>query len=229
MRLILYSFIAAAALCLTVAGQEADPVMKGSAKYTMPQSAMDAEMGGQVVLAVRVDETGKVRDAKIFAGPMWPCGTKPTKAFDELGSTLEDTMKKLDFSPAMKAGKPVERTVGLTLTLKNPKFESGAVELDSAGKPKAKLVQGGVVNGKAISLPKPVYPAAARYNGESGAVTVQVMIDEKGKIISAGALSGPPGLQLAARDAACGAKFSPTLLAGSPVKVTGVLTYAFIQ
>src|SRR3954469_5536453 len=60
MRLILYSFIAAAALCLTVAGQEADPVMKGSAKYTMPQSAMDAEMGGQVVLAVRVDETGKV-------------------------------------------------------------------------------------------------------------------------------------------------------------------------
>ncbi|MFN0138613.1 MAG: hypothetical protein ACKVQW_00825 [Pyrinomonadaceae bacterium] len=57
---------------------------------------------------------------------------------------------------------------------------------------------------------------------------MQVLIDESGKIIRAGAVSGAATLQHAPREAACGAKFSRTLSAGNPVKVSGVLTYNFV-
>ncbi|MGA9994356.1 MAG: energy transducer TonB, partial [Pyrinomonadaceae bacterium] len=85
-----------------------------------------------------------------------------------------------------------------------------------------------VLNGKAISLPKPPYPSIARAAHASGTVTVQVTIDENGNVISARAVSGHPLLQAAAVSAARGARFSPTKLSGQPVKVTGVITYNFV-
>jgi periplasmic protein TonB len=92
--------------------------------------------------------------------------------------------------------------------------------------PKAPI-SGGVLNGKAISLPKPQYPAVAKAARQTGTVTVQVTIDENGSVISARAVGGPPLLQASAVQAAYGARFSPTKLSGQPVKVTGVITYNF--
>jgi TonB family protein len=89
-------------------------------------------------------------------------------------------------------------------------------------------ISGGVLNGKAISKPAPSYPAVARAVRASGTVNVQVLIDEKGKVVSARAVSGHPLLQQSAVQAAYGARFSPTLLSGQPVKVTGVITYNFV-
>lgn len=89
-------------------------------------------------------------------------------------------------------------------------------------------ISGGVLNGKAISLPKPAYPAIARTARASGQVTVQVTIDENGSVISARAVGGHPLLQAAAVAAARQARFSPTKLSGQPVKVTGVITYNFL-
>lgn len=91
-----------------------------------------------------------------------------------------------------------------------------------------KPISGGVLNGKARSLPKPPYPPAARAVRASGAVSVQVVIDESGNVISASAVSGHPLLRQAAAQAARGAKFSPTMLSGQPVKVQGVITYNFV-
>jgi len=89
-------------------------------------------------------------------------------------------------------------------------------------------ISGGVLNGRAISLPKPSYPPIARAAHASGTVTVQVTIDESGKVISAKAVGGHPLLQQAAVQAAYGARFTPTQLSGQPVKVTGVITYNFV-
>jgi TonB family protein len=89
-------------------------------------------------------------------------------------------------------------------------------------------ISGGVLNGKAISKPAPSYPAIARAARASGTVNVQVMIDESGRVTSARAVSGHPLLQQSAVQAAYQARFSPTLLSGQPVKVTGVITYNFI-
>jgi TonB family protein len=89
-------------------------------------------------------------------------------------------------------------------------------------------ISGGMLNGKAISLPPPEYPAVARQAGASGSVRVQVAIDEEGNVIAAKAVSGPPSLQAAAVAAAREAKFAPTRLNGQPVKVNGVLIYNFV-
>jgi protein TonB len=94
--------------------------------------------------------------------------------------------------------------------------------------PRRAPISGGVLNGKAISLPKPPYPPIARAARAAGTVTVQVTIDESGKVISARAVGGHPLLQQAAVQAAYGARFSPTQLSGQPVKVTGVITYNFV-
>lgn len=88
-------------------------------------------------------------------------------------------------------------------------------------------VNGGVLNGKATSLPKPAYPASAKAVRASGAVNVQVTVDENGRVISASAVSGHPLLRSSAVSAARQARFSPTLLSGQPVKVTGVIVYNF--
>jgi len=89
-------------------------------------------------------------------------------------------------------------------------------------------ISGGVLNGKASSLPAPAYPAAARAVKASGAVNVQVTINEQGDIVSASAVSGHPLLRQAAEQAARQAKFAPTLLQGVPVRVTGVIVYNFV-
>ncbi len=89
-------------------------------------------------------------------------------------------------------------------------------------------ISGGVLNGRAISLPKPQYPAIAKQARASGTVVVQVTIDENGNVISASAVSGHPLLQAVSVAAARQARFSPTKLSGQPVKVTGVITYNFV-
>jgi TonB family protein len=104
--------------------------------------------------------------------------------------------------------------------------------VDAAGptgarNPKAPI-SGGVLNGKALYLPPPEYPPIALQAKAAGMVTVQVLIDESGNVVSAHAVSGHPLLQAAAVNAALQAKFSPTLLMGEPVKVTGVITFNFV-
>ena len=86
----------------------------------------------------------------------------------------------------------------------------------------------GVLTSKALSKPAPPYPAIAKQIGAQGSVAVQVLIDEQGHVVSAKATSGHPMLQPAAVQAALKAIFTPTLLSGQPVKVTGVITYNFV-
>lgn len=90
-----------------------------------------------------------------------------------------------------------------------------------------KTISGGIINGKAINLPAPAYPAAAKAVGASGSVNIQVLIDEEGNVVSASAVSGHPLLRTAAEGAARQAKFRPTQLSGQPVKVSGIITYVF--
>lgn len=94
--------------------------------------------------------------------------------------------------------------------------------------PPPKTISGGVLNGKAISKPQPAYPAIAKAAKASGTVTVQVLVDESGNVVTASAVSGHPLLRASAVAAARQAKFSPTKLSGQPVKVTGVITYNFV-
>ena len=99
---------------------------------------------------------------------------------------------------------------------------SGTATYRSSG-----LISGGVLNGKATSLPIPPYPPIARAANASGNVSVDVTVDEDGNVIAARAVSGHPLLQAASVAAARNAKFTPTKLSGQAVKVQGVLVYTF--
>ena len=100
-------------------------------------------------------------------------------------------------------------------------------DLPPARKVHVRPVSGGVLNGKAISLPKPDYPDAARRLRAAGMVTVEVIIDVNGRVISAKATSGAPLLRDAAERAAMQARFTPALLSGQPIKVSGQINYNF--
>lgn len=109
------------------------------------------------------------------------------------------------------------------------------VEVDAPPPPEAPKptpprapISGGVLNGKAVRLVQPTYPAIARQAHASGTVVVQVLIDENGNVVSAHAISGHPLLQAVAVAAARASKFSPTKLSGQPVKVNGVIQYNFV-
>lgn len=123
-----------------------------------------------------------------------------------------------------------------SIELATSHVESGtqpvSVKLDSepppaAPKPILRPVSGGVLNGTAVSLPSPIYPETAKRMRVAGVVSVQVVVDETGKVISAQASNGPPALRDVAVQAALKARFSPTKLSGQPVKVSGSINYKF--
>jgi TonB family protein len=86
-----------------------------------------------------------------------------------------------------------------------------------------------ILNGYAVVLAKPEYPARARDLRLSGTVVVHVEIDEQGKVISAkDVCQGVPYLGDAAVKAALKSRFAPTVISGVPVKSKGLLQYNFV-
>lgn len=85
------------------------------------------------------------------------------------------------------------------------------------------------LNAKALSLPRPEYPAEAKFRRVSGTVIMKVRIDEEGRVINIRDMcQGPPLLSPAAVAAARNAKFSPATLNGKAVQVDGIIAYRFV-
>jgi TonB family protein len=82
--------------------------------------------------------------------------------------------------------------------------------------------------GNLIEAPHPEYPAEARRDNVTGNVTVEIEIDEDGKVVSARAASGPDALRAAAVKAAYRARFKPATANGKPVRFSAALTYNFV-
>ncbi|MEO6393306.1 MAG: TonB family protein [Pyrinomonadaceae bacterium] len=91
------------------------------------------------------------------------------------------------------------------------------------------VISKGPVTGQAISLPKPAYPPMAQAAHVVGAVRIQVLIDETGKVVSASVLDGHPLLRQEALRVAWQARFKPTTLSDVPVKVSGYIVYNFTR
>lgn len=94
--------------------------------------------------------------------------------------------------------------------------------------PKMLTVSSGVLQGKAIRKIQPPYPQIARAVRAFGTVPVQITISEEGRVVSAQAVGGHPTLQQAAQQAAMQWVFSPTVLNGRQVQVSGVISFNFI-
>jgi TonB family protein len=194
-------------------------------KPVYPEQAKADKLEGIVRIEVVIDESGEVISAEPASGLIdvyRPGGSgmlekEPANAADPMliDAGLE-AAKKAKFSPTLLNG--------IGVKVKGTLVYRFVVDDDAP----ADAISGGILNGKAISLPKPAYPPAARAVNAEGSVNVKVVIDEGGNVISAEAVAGHPLLRAAAVSAARGALFSPTVYNGSAVKVSGVLTYNFV-
>jgi TonB family protein len=93
----------------------------------------------------------------------------------------------------------------------------------------AQPVELGQLNNLALSLAMPTYPEIARKSGIQGMVSVRVILNEEGKVISAKATSGQSLLRFAGEAAAMKSKFKPTLVRNQAVKSTGFIVYNFVN
>jgi TonB family protein len=193
-----------------------------------PAIARKGHAKGTVVVKVLIDEEGNVIEARVISGhPL-------------LWAVSVEAAKNSLFSPTMMSGTPVRVTGVIQYNFIEGERSEVAQAHEAAAQKDEKVLDvclqdcdkvtsdSSVLKGHALKLAKPEYPASARDAGVSGSVEVRVLLDEKGKVISAQAVSGDPLLRDVCVEAAKNSLFSPTLLAGTPVKVTGIIRYNFV-
>jgi periplasmic protein TonB len=164
-----------------------------------PVSATDVSTRARVI-------EGPYNSGTIIEGPVGPVGPAGTGNYTNTGGPVVKDIEGETAPPAIVKPTPAP-----------PQTPTGPVHLSSS-----------VITSKAISKPAPPYPVLAKHAGIQGPVSVQIWIDEQGRVTSAKATSGNALLQTAAVQAAYKAIFTPTTLNGQPVKVTGVITYNFV-
>ena len=245
-------------MTLTVVQTEKELSIQSATKRARGNMDSPMRRGGGGTQTVIYSLEGKETNAEIGSGAMAGKETRRaavtsdgklsltvTRNFNnEAGGTVtlktNDTWELLDEGRTLKVIRYMEtprgatnaelyftkKSSGVSTVMGDSNTSMNAAATNAEGRPKR--ISGGVLNGKASSLSAPEYPAAARAVKASGAVNVQVTINEQGEIVSASAVSGHPLLRQAAEEAARKAKFAPTLLSGVPVLVTGVLVYNFV-
>ncbi|MEP7075401.1 MAG: TonB family protein [Acidobacteriota bacterium] len=201
-------------------------------KPMYPDDAKVAKVGGTVSVDVTIDEAGNVESAVARPDPNQMAKENMTVEQEyqsrmraSLRTAAENAARQAQFGPTYLNDIPVK----VTGTIVYDFVADKSIDSSDSDKPaRVRTVNGGVLNGKAIRLPHPAYPAGAKSVNAGGAVSVKVLVDESGNVISATAVSGHPLLREAAEKAALKAKFSPTLVDGPQVKVTGILIYNFV-
>jgi TonB family protein len=104
---------------------------------------------------------------------------------------------------------------------------AGQAERNPANPPNVVRKAGNALQAAAINRVEATYTSAALMARASGAVFVEVTVDEGGAVVSARALSGHALLKESAVEAARGWTFKPTTWAGKPAKVVGTLRFDF--
>ena len=194
-----------------------------------PAEARATGLAGQMRVNVAIDENGTVTGIRDVTGPDSICASVTRDDVAALREAAKTAALKARFLAATENGKPVASTLWVNYDFSaNVGDMPAEAAASKIAKTIPKRVSGGVLNGKAKSLPKPAYPAAAKAVAASGSVSVQVLLETDGTVFSAQPVSGHPLLQAASATAACSARFSPTLLSGEPVKVTGIIVYNFV-
>ncbi|MGB7209131.1 MAG: energy transducer TonB [Pyrinomonadaceae bacterium] len=185
---------------------------------SFPAEAKDLIYGDEVRILMDIDTQGKVKGALVY-GPLAPCSNLADPTVVAIKNAALAAVKTMIFEPVRKDGKAIEERVSIGYRLRpvqSPLTDG-----------QRKIVSIGVANGKAKSLPKPEYPEAARAARLSGGISVLVLIDESGRVISAASISGQPEFAVPGVNAACAARFSPMKLQNEPAKMLGAIAYNF--
>lgn len=175
-------------------------------------SEKEKEISGTVIVRIKIDEQGRVIEARAISGPL------------ALLTPSEKAACQAQFVPVLLQGQPVKSTFGINYKFVGSKGVGDAHICLIGGDLKAP-VEAAVINSQAISKPEPVVPPEAKE--ASGNVVVIVNVDERGEVTAAHAVSGPKLLFEETEKAACQALFKPAELSGHPIKFQGALIYKF--
>ena len=173
----------------------------------------------QVLVQIEINESGEVFSSKAVLG------------HPALRNACETAARNSKFSPAKFNGIPIRSKANLlyefNLDDDSKKVEVQSIEAVPQERSKIFSIHRTYYN-HAVSMIKPKYPEAAKYVKASGAVGVEIVIDENGNVESAQAVSGHPLLRAEAVKAALDTKFPPTYLNGKAVKVRDYIVYTFV-
>jgi Ca-activated chloride channel family protein len=215
---------------------------------------MDAETSGDTLarteLDVRVSPTVKPPETKAAPTPSpqsneSPPEAKPAASPDsakpqpEAAATSSEASTEPKPTPTPTAATPTtsntqaaasEKRAATTTTPQSATPQTATPQTSpqpTTGSAPTAPLNVGQLNAKALSLPKPLYPAMGKQMRVEGVVRVMVVIDERGKVVAVRAESGHMMLRPAAITAAGQARFAPTLVSGQPVPVSGFILYTF--
>ena len=187
-------------------------------KPDYPEAAKKSGIGGEVFVTVLVDRKGRTKIVDSY-GPMAPCNSLDDPLTASVRAAAVEAAKNTTFAPATYKGKAVDKGFELRFLFdpydgKPPPYKIGMTSTEP-------LANWPV----ALKIPKANYPQVA--GTISGLVKVKMLIDESGRVVSAGALSGNRKLRGAAVDAACRSSFRPASRNGKPIKFEYVLEHNF--
>lgn len=161
----------------------------------------------QVIVQITINEKGGIEEANALSGHPF------------LRQVSEQVARNSRFTPSIlgcepqKAYSEIVYSYNLkenTITYNNPELRFTKYVFNA-----------GIVNKKAIYLPKPnpIIPPK-----QTQIVKIEIVVDEQGNVISANAISGHPLLRSVCESAAQKAKFHPTWDVGK-IRVTAILVY----
>lgn len=196
---------------------------------TIPEEAKRSGLGGEITVWVNLDADGNVVSVESATGPSPICRNVTRPDVVALRQAATEAAKLAKFEPVAEDGK--RRLASGVVRFQVPAGKSEMsdgdekiLDLGQLGTPRPESLRLNVIR----LLPKPAYPPAAIAVRAAGPVSVRILVDDSGAVFSSEAVTGHPLLRASATQAACEAKFHPTVLDGKPMKMTGIITYNFV-
>jgi RNA polymerase sigma-70 factor (ECF subfamily) len=193
-------------------GEIEPPKLIKKVEPVYPEDAKKAKVSGVVILGVRTDKQGHVKNAMVYKSKD-PLLVQPSI----------DAVKQWEYEPLYVKGEPADAvfTVTVTFKLEEEAMVGGAVggviELKDLEKPP-----------KLIKKVDPVYPEEAKKQGIQGVVVIEATTDEQGNVIQTEILKSESSLlNQPAVDALRQWKYEPVYKEGKPVGITFTVTITF--
>jgi TonB family protein len=201
-----------------ISGDLKPPQLTTKVDPVYPEIARQSHVEGVVILELRTDASGKVKDVMVL------------RSVPLLDQAAIDAVRQWVYKPLIVEGKPVEAVFTVTV-----RFELKGGEKEEAAEPErpgetekgAVRATGEINPPQLIKKVEPVYPEEARKAGIEGTVILEAMTDARGNVARVKVLKSIPELDQAAINALKQWKYEPTFIDGKPTPVVFTVTIRF--
>ena len=172
-----------------------------------PEIARQAKIEGVVIVQVRTDAQGRVKDAMVL------------RSVPLLDQAAIEAVRQWVYEPLLIDGQAREAVFTVT------------VRFDLSAEKTVRVPQGGatgeIIAPTLVKKVDPVYPEMARMAGIQGVVLLEATTDEKGNVVKVRVLKSIPELDQAAIDALKQWKYEPLIIEGKPKGVVFTVMIRF--